>query len=152
MRIYYGISQPEVVKLVRKGLPTIEGATQKQTRYYLPDAIQWYLRHKAKSDSEKDEEKAARIRKLTLEADRIELELSERRQQVIEVVKIAEIWGKVFSEFKTNLLLVPKSISALFDSFRDEHDLEESLYKSLSDTLEHLSRVESLIGQVVEEE
>ena len=114
--------------------------------------MQWYIRYKSKTDATKDEEKEARIRKLNLESDRIEFELSEKRLQTIDVSKIASIWGKVLGELKTNILNIPKQIGALFDTFEDHYDLEKTLSMALSDTLNHLSRADVLIEQAFGDE
>lgn len=131
-------------------MPKQVGATQKQAKYSLVDCVPWYISQKTKANKDADSLRAAQVRKTNLESDRIALELAEKRLQLIEVSKIADIWGKVLGEFKTNILNIPKQISALFDTFEGSHDLEASLSRTLSGTLDRLSRVENLIEQALE--
>lgn len=42
----FNCSQPQINLLVRKGMPRVEGDSNKQTRYYLPEVIKWYVQHK----------------------------------------------------------------------------------------------------------
>lgn len=145
----FGISQPQVVALVRKGMPRIEGDSQKQTKYSLPECVKWYIDYK--SDIPKNDElREAQIRKTNLESDRIELELAEKRKTLIEIVKVASIWGNILQEFKTKLLLIPKRAFSLFDSFDSPRALEDALTGMIHESLENLSRAEYLTIQAVE--
>ena len=142
-----GISQPEVVNLVKQGLPRIEGATQKQAKYSVGDCVQWFIAHKTKSNKDSDTLRDAQIRKINLEADRIELELCEKRKEMIEIAKISQIWGHLLTELKTNMLNIPKQMSAIFTSFKDGYELEVNLTNAIHHTLDSLSRAEFLINK-----
>lgn len=149
--MFSGVSQPEVVSLVKKGLPRIEGKTQKQTQYSIKDCAKWYIAHKTKSNENSDALKDAQIRKTNLEADRIELELAEKRKELIEIAKINQIWSHLLIELKTNLLLIPKKMGVVYDSIRDAFDLESTLNETIIETLEGLSRLEILVNREIED-
>lgn len=136
---------------MKKGLPKIEGDSQKQTRYFLVDCVRWFIAYKTQSNKDADSLRDAQIRKLNLEADRIELEVQEKRKEIIEIAKISQIWSKVLGEFKTRLILIPKRISALFDSIRDANDLESLLGEDIHHALTELSRAENLIDNILED-
>jgi hypothetical protein len=131
------------------GLPRIEGKTQKQTLYRIPDCVKWYIDYKTKS-SKPDELKEAQIRKLNLESDRIEVELAEKRKELIAITKISTIWGHLLQEFKTKLLLIPKRAFSLFDSIDSPATLEQTLNGMIHECLEELSRAEHLTTQAME--
>jgi phage terminase Nu1 subunit (DNA packaging protein) len=148
LSLILGLAQPTVSILVSKGMPHIPGENLHSTRYNLFDCIPWVLRHKTKDD--KTDFQKAQIRKLLLEGDKLELELSERRNEVIEMAKVSHIWSNVLSEFKTRLLDIPKKMSSLFDGLSNAFELEVLLEETLFDALTELSRAENLTLQLGE--
>lgn len=78
------------------------------------------------------------------------MELSEKRKEMIEIAKIVQIWGHLLTELKSNMLNIPKQISAIFDSLKDGYDLEVSLTDAIHHTLDSLSRAEFLIEKELE--
>ena len=96
--------------------------------------------------------RSAQVRKLNLEADRIELDLAERRGELISVSDIMSVWNKVVMEFKDSVLNIPKNLSSLYDSINDAHELENIVEEFLYNALNNLSRAEFLITQITDNE
>lgn len=122
-------------------MPRIEGDTQKKATYSIKECVQWYLKYKLEKAASNNALTAVKIRKMALEADMIELNKKEKLGELIAVASVVALWESIFAEFRTSILTIPKKITAIYDSFRSQYDLETALNNEMFYALDNLSRI-----------
>ena len=111
-----------------------------RSRYYsLPDIVAAIRKHGATKSSSQDEEKAQRIRRLTAQADQIEMENRVREDELLEVDEIGAAWNQGTSNIKTNMLSIPATMAPILAAETNPIEIEAALRESINESLTALA-------------
>lgn len=117
-----GKTRDQIRTLRGKGLPVEkEGNKSTPYEYVLEDVLDWYQDYETTQEhearikeleadvaTEKDADiKAAKLRKLVIEGDRLEIKLQQDRREVVQIEEVGAIIDEQMSVIKAPLLEVP---------------------------------------------
>jgi phage terminase Nu1 subunit (DNA packaging protein) len=108
---------------------------KKNVVYNTPDVLDWYLTKQGlKADFNFE-----RTRLTKYQADKLFLELEEKRGGLIEVNAVEKLWINILTNIRTKLLNVPKKIAPLFSGIKSEFELETEIESTIRDCLDDLA-------------
>ena len=111
-----------------------------RSRYYsLPDIVAAIREHGAVKSGTQDEEKEQRIRRLTAQADQIEMENRAREGELLEVDEIGAAWNQGTSNIKTNMLSIPATMAPVLAAETSPIEIEALLRESINESLTALA-------------
>jgi len=77
-------------------------------------------------------------------ADLLEIEVAEKKKEVIKIEKAIKIWGDLLINLKTNLLRLPKIAGNIYPDITTSYELESELRIEINTLLENLSKYTEL--------
>ena len=111
-----------------------------RARYYsLPDIVAAIRENGASKSRSQDEEKAQRIRRLTAQADQIEMENRVREDELLEVDEFGAAWNQATSNIKTNMLSIPATMAPVLAAETNPIEIEALLRESIDESLTALA-------------
>ena len=130
----FGIAQQTVVNYEAEGMPyTIEGGVYE---YYLPEVFKWHANRRNSTQQQMDEEK---LRKLTLEADKLQLEKDIAEGRAVFIEDICDVVTKEFSTVRAKLLSLPTKCTPKIHISQNEAEIEKVLTKEVREILTELT-------------
>jgi phage terminase Nu1 subunit (DNA packaging protein) len=74
-----------------------------------------------------------------LQADKVELDLMERRGELVEASEVSSAWQSILSRVRSRLLKMPSSIAPIVAPLTDPHEIQKRIDDSVREALEELS-------------
>lgn len=127
----------------RKGMPVQKaGAHGQEAEYALPDVIAWLIQHRleqamqpAKGDTLND----ALLRKTMAEAALKELELGQRRNDLLQREEVERTWDDLLVTFRTRVLNLSRLLAQEMDEGPVRHRIESLWDQRLREALQILA-------------
>jgi terminase small subunit / prophage DNA-packing protein len=140
-----GVSGTTVDAWIRKGAPVLKRSTGRgagANSWQIDSAalIAW-LREQSASNatgpaSRIDE---ARRRKTAAAAELLELQVSERRGELVELTAVTDLWARAINNCRARLLSMPAKLAAIFATQQDPGVIRERLDSEIRRALMELS-------------
>jgi len=138
-----GLSLPTLDAMVRRGCPVLQrGAQGREWCFDVPAVIKWRTDRAvaaALGDTSKLDQEEARRRKLAAEAALAELDLAERRREMIRVEDAAALVADEYAKVRSRLLDLPARLAPLVAIEADPAACERLVREEVKDTLEELT-------------
>lgn len=131
------ISQQTISEWQAKGLPYVAGNSRHGGNQYDTAAVIRWLR-------ETDVAKACggetpRDRLARVQADRVEMEIAEKRRELIPAGEIGQEWASVIVATRQALLVVPQEVAPLCVGIDDPDPIREILQDAIEEALSRLA-------------
>jgi hypothetical protein len=143
------IGERYVYDLQKRGLPRVEAG-----RYNIPKCFRWYVRYLQRKLVERalpDDENgkgsiataaasATRYKLLSIESELKQIELAEKREQLISIERVEKDLAKIVTEVRTRILALPPRLAAEVLGETDLAVSQVKIERSLKGALEALSQ------------
>lgn len=153
---FMGISLPTVDKWVRDGCPVENrpgrNSTKKQYEFYSADVIEWRtqmaladLRQDYQDEADElDQQTTDQVyrRKLKLQADIVELELREKRGELVRVEDVTRANIKMVSACRRRLLSIPSKLARQLTDESNTEVIHAAIEREVCQALHELSRLD----------
>lgn len=138
-----GVSLPTVTSWVRKGCPYVEkGSKARPWIFNTASVIAWredQAALNAVGDTASLDIDEARRRKLAAEAAMVELDLSKRRGEVIEIEEVAGVVGDDYANVRAKLLALPTKLAPQLIGIEDPAECQALIERGVAEALEELT-------------
>lgn len=144
---FLGVSYETVQNDIAKGAPISErGGKGKQHQIAAGEYVRWMVRRAAeREDGDLLNYDAARTRKMNADAQVAELDLAERRGEVVEVGAVVSVVTDMLAEIKAKLLSIPSRLAHRLAAVGTREAAMEILEKEITGTLNELTADEVVI-------
>jgi len=145
----FAVSVRTIQRWHAEGLPRTNGATS----YRLPDVVRWRLERERErcAAGEIDELDQARVRKETVRAELLEIEVAQKRGTLVEVVKVDRMLWPLMRTARDRMLLLPDRVTDTMPILADPHERHSYLRKEIGVALQDLAdQLEKLDAAVCE--
>lgn len=143
------LGERRVQQLAKEGLPRV-----KRGEYDLSACFRWYVRYLQRKlveralpeDGDGDgggpatSSAATRHKLLSIESELKQIELAEKREQLISIEKVEKDFAALVQEIKTRILALPPRLAAEILGERDLAVAQQKIDRSLKGALESLSQ------------
>lgn len=141
----FAVAPTTVDGWTRRGAPVLKRATGRgsgATAWQFESAaiVEWLREQSVKNaigDLTKIDTAEARRRKVAAEAALAELELAERRRDLVEVAAVETVWCGLVGNFKARLLVMPSKLAVKVASLSEppivRATLEDAIYEALAE-------------------
>lgn len=137
------VSLTTVTNWVRNGCPFVTRGTKgKAWVFDLADVVTWRQERaveQALGDTSTLSIDEARRRKVSAEAAMMELDLSKRRGEVVEIADVAEMVGEDYANVRAKLLSLPAKLAPVLATESDIAACQGLLEAGISEALDELS-------------
>lgn len=139
----YGVSQPTVNNYIGRGMPYVrEGKRGGDTWLFDPlEVDEWiseWEEEKASPEENEDIVKA-RLEKIKVETQRLELRLKKEQDEVIDVTEVARIVGNEYSNVRTQILALPNKLAPMLVDKSDQLEINQLITKYIHEILSELT-------------
>lgn len=142
---FTGYSFETISHWVKRGCPVYrQGRKGLETLFYMPDVWRWRAedeRRQIELDTKPKDYDGAVQRKVIAEAELKEMELAERRQELVSLDQVTKDMEKVFMSLRSRLLSIPIKAAPLLVACRNESELQQVLTKQVDEALHELSNL-----------
>lgn len=113
----FGVSQPTVRTWTNQGCPALQrGAKGRQWEFDTEEVAEWRQSRALEAvqgDLANMEYEEARRREMVARASMQELDLAQRRGELVEIEEVARVVGEEYARARANLRAVPSSVAAM---------------------------------------
>ena len=138
-----GVSLPTIGQWVGKGCPFVfKGGPGKQWVFNSADVLSWreeQVVQQAMGDTASLDIDEARRRKLAAEAALVELDLSKRRGEVIEIEDVAGVVGDDYANVRAKSLALPTKLAPQLIGIEDTAECQALIERGVAEALEELT-------------
>lgn len=142
---FTGYSFETISHWVKRGCPVHrQGRKGLDTLFHMPDVWRWRAedeRRQSEVGNKPKDYDGAIQRKVIAEAELKEMELAERRQELVSLDQVTKDMEKVFMALRTKLLSIPIKAAPLLVACRNESELQQVLTKQVDEALHELSNL-----------
>ena len=159
----FGVSEPTIRNYVAKGMPYVTKADRTKGQpweFSLSECLEWFEDQQAAKQSQQAAQQedegiiAARIAKLNVETDRLQLRLAKERGEVVPIEKVAEIVESQMTTLRTHLLALPIKLAPILTGQTDTKVIKDTVSSYIREALEELAEdrvMEDVIPDVDED-
>lgn len=137
------------------GCPVIERGGKSKKWKISPAAVIAWREEKVAQDAMGDTRSLdideARRRKVAAEAALAEMDVAQKRGELIEVEQIAELVGEEYANVRAKLLAIPVKLAPLMIGIEDLNEARDMIEQSVTEAMEELSADEQYSGYITEE-
>lgn len=131
-----GLTTRQIRNLEREGMPHRADGAKKL--YPIPGALSWYYKRQFVAEQPTSLEEA-KLRKLSAEAEIVELELGEKRGQLLSIDFVRKDWERLLYAFRSRLLNAPSRWAADLVGLDTVEAVEAKLEAMIEDAMGALS-------------
>ncbi len=141
-----GRSERQITRDLNEGLPH----RKKGRNVYISvaQAFNWYMER----STGKDGYEKAKVRLLSAQAEKTELEVETMRGKLVEVEQVGMVWGKLVSAFRARILSMPSRLAPQLANNKKVKEIEQILNNTLYEALEEISRYDATDYRNITEE
>ena len=112
-------------------------------KYELVGSVQGYIKYlKEAANRDSNELENAKLRKWNADADAKELEVAIARGEAVPIQPVIELWGKITTEVRTNLLALPSRVAPKLTDTMTTAEKADFISGELNKALEGFTRTE----------
>jgi phage terminase Nu1 subunit (DNA packaging protein) len=132
-----GVSATQASLLTSQGMPVHSISPKNgKAKLYDYDACKAWLQQNQKED---ENFASAKLRKEIALASLAELELMQKRGDLIEIVEVSKLVAKEYSTIRAQLLSLPSKLAGLIYTMQDQREVQDALDKAMREVLSELS-------------
>ncbi len=135
-----GLKSRRVQELTKIGMPQV-----KRGRYDLAACVQWYVEYRVRLASHASRMDNAKLRKLTADARKRELEVKVMEEKLIPVDVVVKTWSNITAAMRAKLLAIPTKAAPMILSITTQAEAQEILksyiYEALDELTDDLSEI-----------
>lgn len=132
-----GLSTRQVANLEVLGMPTKSKAGKKL--YPSTPGMRWYIHYKVQAAQPADFEEA-RARKMSAEAELAELDLAQKRGQLIPLEQHGQRLARILERVRARLVAIPGTVAPRLLSLETAVEAQAVVAGAVAEALEELSR------------
>ena len=138
-----GVSLPTMTQWVKKGCPYVtKGSKSKAWMFDTAEVVAWreeQIALQTIGDTASLDIDEARRRKLAAEAAMVELDLSKRKGEVIEIESVAAVVGDDYANVRAKLLSLPTKLAPQVTGIEDLAECKALIERGVFEALEELT-------------
>lgn len=149
-----GKSRTQLTRLIAKGMPVLtQGSKGQDYEFNLDDCLDWYTlyestqEHQERIDAmaadaatEKDADiKAAKLYKVQLENQRLEIKLQRERGEVVPIDAVADVVSQQFGNLRAGIFAMPNKVAPLIAGTTDVVEIDKILTDYITECLHELN-------------
>lgn len=133
---YFEVSERTLTNWQDDGMPILSvGDRGESNAYNVRACINWWIaREVGKHGEETPRDRLARV-----QADRIEMEIAEKRRELIPAAEIGQQWASVVIASRQAMLVIPQNIAPLLVGMDDPDPIRELLQDAIEEALARLA-------------
>jgi len=154
------VSRPTVMNLIQQGMPYVTKADRAKGvawEFDLEEVKEWIAERdfgkqaaKKMEQQEASEIIAARVAKLQVETDRLQLRLARERGEVVPIDSVAELVEGQLTTLRTHLLALPIKIAPVVAGHTDVEEIKQTITSYIREALQELCEDKIMEGLVPE--
>lgn len=134
--LVFGMSTGRIRQFVSEGMPK-----NGHNRFNLPACVQWYIENQKDLLTIPDADtKKHRARLLKAKADKLELEVQEKKKRLIDIDEAELIWTNHIVRAKTKMLSMPSKLAPLLADMSEPADIQEEVKRLVYEVLDELAK------------
>lgn len=135
----FGVSQETLTQWQKQGMPFIRAQKRGQANEYDTVAVLAWKVARDQSDQPVTDYDTERTRKVKLEADKLALEVAEKRGDLIPAEQVESAVADMVAAFRARCLSIPSKLAGPLSAVDDTRETEAILTDALHEALQELS-------------